>query len=230
MQDRQRKFPLVADDEVVIDSPKVMELYDNEDLINNIHGFYQDKTYHDMPDLSQGSTKVSLSQADVAIIQEEKSYAEVARETAKADVKKKRQALLKQESQSKVVRPHMVTASPLTISDQLLDREEIDLISSQVPKLDRRKAIRSEGSKPSKELKSLHGKTSLSKYSDKLRQETYILAEIQEMYQMPENTAPKPKKNSYDFLKKSQIYNHAERQSQREYQIAQELNLTRFDD
>ena len=35
-----------------------------------------------------------------------------------------------------------------------------------------------------------------------------------------------PKKNNYDFLKKSQIYNKKENQSEKERKIAQELNLT----
>lgn len=35
-----------------------------------------------------------------------------------------------------------------------------------------------------------------------------------------------PKKNNYDFLKKSQIYNKKEHQSEKERKIAQELNLT----
>lgn len=47
------------------------------------------------------------------------------------------------------------------------------------------------------------------KYSQKLTQSHYILAE--EVHSIPtkneEVSAPAPKKNNYDFLKKSQIYN-----------------------
>ncbi len=38
-----RRFPLIADDEPVMSPLVKMNLYDNEDLINNIRGFYQKK-------------------------------------------------------------------------------------------------------------------------------------------------------------------------------------------
>lgn len=38
-----RRFPLIADDEPVMSPLVKMNLYDNEDLINNIRGFYQEK-------------------------------------------------------------------------------------------------------------------------------------------------------------------------------------------
>ena len=44
----QRRFPFVADGEPVSNPPKVMALYENEDLITNIHGAYQDKNYDDV--------------------------------------------------------------------------------------------------------------------------------------------------------------------------------------
>ena len=43
-----------------------------------------------------------------------------------------------------------------------------------------------------------------------------------------ENQAGKAKKNNYDFLKKSQIYNKKNKQTEQERQVAQELNLTRI--
>lgn len=65
----------------------------------------------------------------------------------------------------------------------------------------------------------------------KLEQDEYILAEIPRSYRQPDNmdAAAKPKKNSYDFLKQSQIYNYPENQVRKERQVAQELNLTRFE-
>ena len=50
-------------------------------------------------------------------------------------------------------------------------------------------------------------------------------------YQQPSNPSRKNvKKNSYDFLKRSQVYNYTERQIHREHRIAQELNLTHLED
>lgn len=71
----------------------------------------------------------------------------------------------------------------------------------------------------------------LSQASKVLEQDLYILAELPKVYNQPNNATNKQvKKNSYDFLKKSQIYNKQEYQSQRERRVAQELNLTRFED
>lgn len=68
------------------------------------------------------------------------------------------------------------------------------------------------------------------KYSQKLTQSHYILAE--EVHSIPtkneEVSAPAPKKNNYDFLKKSQIYNKKSKQTEQERRVAQELNLTRM--
>ena len=70
------------------------------------------------------------------------------------------------------------------------------------------------------------------KYSKKLSQSHYILAaEINHIYtDTDEKQVPSPKKNNYDFLKKSQIYNKKNKQREQERQLAQELNLTRITD
>ena len=48
LMSRERKFPLVDDNDVVVAVPKTMRLYENEDLITNIHGPYEDKVYNDV--------------------------------------------------------------------------------------------------------------------------------------------------------------------------------------
>lgn len=71
----------------------------------------------------------------------------------------------------------------------------------------------------------------LTRYSDKLRQSSYILADLKPVYQAPTNKVDQESpQNSYDFLKRSQVYNHQENQRKKERQVAQELNLTRFED
>ncbi|TWS94884.1 hypothetical protein FRX51_02765 [Streptococcus sp. sy010] len=74
--------------------------------------------------------------------------------------------------------------------------------------------------------------TTLGKLAQVLHQTDYILAELPTVYQEPKNLSSKnkPKKNNYDFLKTSQIYNRTMNQVQKERQVAQELNLTRFDE
>ena len=67
--------------------------------------------------------------------------------------------------------------------------------------------------------------------ANRLQQDSYILAEVAPTYQQPSNPSRKNvKKNSYDFLKRSQVYNYTERQIHREHRIAQELNLTHLED
>jgi len=41
----QKRFPIVADDEVMLTEMPVMNLYDESDLISNIKGEYRDKNY-----------------------------------------------------------------------------------------------------------------------------------------------------------------------------------------
>lgn len=73
-------------------------------------------------------------------------------------------------------------------------------------------------------------KTEFSDLSERLRQEHYILAEIPVTYQEPNNKpSAKRRKNSYDFLKRSQIYNQ-QQESSKDHRPAQELNMARFED
>ena len=69
-----------------------------------------------------------------------------------------------------------------------------------------------------------------AKYSQNLSQSHYILAETVSQVDSPAPNIEKshPKKNNYDFLKKSQIYNKKSKQKEQERQVAQELNLTRM--
>ena len=60
-----------------------------------------------------------------------------------------------------------------------------------------------------------------------MTQSHYILAEnsVQVQKSSAEDNLG-PKKNNFDFLKKSQIYNKKENQTEKERKVAQELNLT----
>ena len=68
------------------------------------------------------------------------------------------------------------------------------------------------------------------KYSQKLTQSHYILAEEIKHISTDsvEKQARTANKNNYDFLKKSQIYNKKNKEIEQERQLAQELNLTRI--
>ena len=71
---------------------------------------------------------------------------------------------------------------------------------------------------------------SLPSLAKNLSQSHYILAEEadQVVTPTPKSQTEKAKKNNYDFLKKSQIYNKKSKQTEQERRVAQELNLTRI--
>jgi hypothetical protein len=120
----------------------------------------------------------------------EASYLELAKQEAKKDLRRKRQAIVEAESKVTTKLPDL----PVT----------------------------------PKKAEEPHG---LAKYSENLRQSTYILAEIKPVFKEPNNKATKKStKNNYDFLKRSQVYNQEENKTQKERRMAQELNLTHYDD
>lgn len=100
------KFPLISDNEAIFSEVPQMDLYDEFDFISNIKGDYQEKTFADsssssktvaQPIPSSQSEKRKQVIADkvnqsISPKVQEKSYAEMAREEARADLKKKRSA------------------------------------------------------------------------------------------------------------------------------------------
>ncbi len=201
---REERFPLVSDDEVMLTEMPVMDLYDESDFISNIKGEYRDKNYLEWaPITEEKPVKTTEKQekpkkAGLGVKKEGKSYAEVAREEARADLKKKR------------------SANYLTQDFSRARRHSQSGLVRQ-------------GNQPTAPFQK-ENPGELVKYSQKLTQSHYILAE--EVNSIPtkneEVSALAPKKNNYDFLKKSQIYNKKSKQTEQERQVAQELNLTRI--
>ena len=192
---KQVRFPIVSDDEIMLTEMPFMDLYDESDLISNIKGDYQDKNYLEWSPIT--TEKKPLVQAsDKLPEKKEKSYAELAREEARADLKRKR------------------SAKYLT--------QDVSFTKRYKPS---NNVVRQANQPTAPFQKENPGE--LAKFSKKLAQEHYILADSTS--QKPTVTDAEttvPKKNNYDFLKKSQIYNKKENQSEKEHKIAQELNLT----
>ena len=202
---KQERFPLVSDDEVVLTEMPVMNLYDESDLISNIKGEYRDKNYLEWAPITEEKPVKPIEKlvekpkkAGLGVKKEGKSYAEVAREEARADLKKKRSA-------------------------SYLTKDITPTRRHSQPSLVR------QGNQPTAPFQK-ENPGEFVKYSQKLTQSQYILAE--EVHSIPtkneEVSAPAPKKNNYDFLKKSQIYNKKSKQTEQERRVAQELNLTRI--
>ena len=202
---REERFPLVSDDEVILTEVPVMDLYDESDFISNIKGEYRDKNYLEWAPITEEAPVKPIEKqvekpkkAPLGVKKEGKSYAEVAREEARADLKKKRSA-------------------------SYLTKDITPTRRHSQPSLVRK------GNQPTAPFQK-ENPGEFVKYSQKLTQSHYILAE--EVHTIPtkseEVSAPAPKKNNYDFLKKSQIYNKKNQQKEQERQVAQELNLTRI--
>ena len=202
---REERFPLVSDDEVMLTEMPVMDLYDESDFISNIKGEYRDKNYLEWAPITEEKPVKQIEKpvekpkkAGLGVKKEGKSYAEVAREEARADLKKKRSA-------------------------SYLTKDITPTRRHSQPSLVR------QGNQPTAPFQK-ENPGEFVKYSQKLTQSHYILAE--EVHSIPtkneEVSAPAPKKNNYDFLKKSQIYNKKSKQTEQERRVAQELNLTRI--
>ena len=202
---REERFPLVSDDEIMLTEMPVMDLYDESDFISNIKGEYRDKNYLEWAPITEEKPVKQIEKpvekpkkSGLGVKKEGKSYAEVAREEARADLKKKRSA-------------------------SYLTKDITPTRRHSQPNLVR------QGNQPTAPFQK-ENPGEFVKYSQKLTQSHYILAE--EVNNMSTQAEPKetssPKKNNYDFLKKSQIYNKKNQQKEQERQVAQELNLTRI--
>ena len=202
---REERFPLVSDDEVILTEMPVMNLYDESDFISNIKGEYRDKNYLEWAPITEEKPAKPIEKpvekpkkSGLGVKKEGKSYAEVAREEARADLKKKR------------------SANYLTQDFSRARRHS-------------QSGLLRQGNQPTAPFQK-ENPGEFVKYSQKLTQSHYILAE--EVSNISTQAEPKetsgPKKNNYDFLKKSQIYNKKSKQTEQERRVAQELNLTRI--
>ncbi|NQN50256.1 hypothetical protein HPA16_07875 [Streptococcus suis] len=216
---QEKRFPLVADNEVLVGVNPIMSLYDESDLISNIKGPYQEKEFAGvssgqpviretgrlvtdddlLPPLFEAkSSPYSRRERHQLLAQTKpsshKTQGQVAREQAREDLKKKRSATYLRDEKPT---PAKVFVKPAV--------------------------------SPTPEVKA----GTLSHLADKLRQTDYILADIPAVYSLKKEDREQEqpvRKNSYDFLKKSQVYNYPERQQQRDRRIAQELNLTNIEE
>ena len=210
------KFPLVSDNEVILSEVPYMNLYDEADFISNIKGDYQDKNYSEertpsvatMPHggFSQAEKRkqalARMFSQSFASASPEKSYAELAREEARADLKKKR------------------SASYLT-SDVVPKKHRSTLGVSP------RKSTTTKVQPTAFFQKENPGE--FVKYAKHLKQDDYIVVDLPANNVVSEEAPVVEKKNNYDFLKTSQVYNNQEIQEKKEHTVATELNLTHFD-
>ena len=173
----QKRFPIVADDEVMLTEMPVMNLYDESDFISNIKGDYQDKNYLEWSPITEEKKQEKAKPLVKPIEKKEKSYAELAREEARADLKKKRTA------------PYL-TADIASKSNR--KKFTASFMPKGKPTAPFRKETPGELIKYGERLK---------------QEQLILLEGAEEHPVQESHQKEKPQKNNYDFLKKSQIYN-----------------------
>lgn len=219
---QDRRFPLVADNELLVGEIPMMSLYDESDLISNIRGPYQDKDF-----TSAGTPVITVQSSRTSHTEEEllpplfeakpshysrknrqqqmlkakssvaKTQGQIAREQAREDLKKKRSASYLMDEKVTI---HPSQTRPIIATPDIGNGKTVD---------------------------------KLTRLANNLRQTDYILADMPMVYSLKKEDREQEqavKKNSYDFLRKSQVYNYPERAIQRERQLAQELNLTHIEE
>lgn len=216
---QESRFPLVADNEILVGENPIMSLYDESDLISNIKGPYQEREFvrFSEPQTSRQADLVKQTEEELlpplfeakpspysrkerhqhlvkAKASPVKTQGQLAREQAREDLKKKRSATYLRDEKPA---PARVVVKPPVVP-----------------------VVESKGSQ-------------LSRLADNLRQTAYIVADMPAVYSLKKEDREQEqpiKKNSYDFLRKSQVYNYPERQQQRDRRVAQELNLTHIEE
>lgn len=220
---REPLFPLIADDDILVGKNPEMNLYDESDLISNIKGTYEDK--HIWGSQEEG-TAPRLDQEELwppLFGREAPSYS-------------RRNRVYQQTVPTNTpVRPEVKTQGQLAreqAREDLKKKRAASYLHDQHPVPTHvAKPVTPVPTPPHVEKK----ESGLHHLADKLRQEQYIIAELPAVYSLEQKDrlqekAPKMTRNSYDFLKKSQVYNYPDRKIARERQMAQELNLTHMEE
>lgn len=217
---RRTTFPLVADDEFVVGENPHMDLYDESDLISNIKGPYQEKIYSGQ----EVTTATSLSRNSGVGELEEDLLPPLFQATVSPYSRKERLS-------RPDVRPTAQKTQGQLAREQA--REDLKKKRSATYLKDDKSAparvIKREPTAPLIKDRNTH----LTALANRLRQTSYILADLPTAYPLDKEERAKEsttRKNSYDFLKTSQVYNYPERKLHQERQFAQELNLTHMEE
>lgn len=200
-------FPLVSDEEPIIGEAPVMDLYDDRDLISNIVGFYQEPVFTPSASVPVGQESGQQLPLSPRVVQPKQVY------------QPRKKKPVQEISYTQVARAQAREDLKKKRSAPYLNFDKPGFKSKELPR-----------PKPNQRDKDKAQLNELTKAANRLSQTTYIKAEIHPVYQ---HVAPvqeeAPKKNPYDFLRTSRIYNHQDNQIKKEKKLAQELNLTRFE-
>lgn len=212
----EKYFPQVGDNELMLTEMPHMNLYDETDLISNITGDYVDKNYLEWQPIAENTKpKHPYHQPLEEALPKRRP---VRKPDFKEPIDKKSPAnryaeeareRAREDLKKKRTAPYLTTDPAATTS-----KRKKPFISERKP-----------GQPTAPFQKENPGE--LLKYSKRLRQDQLILAEFESAGE-PEVAEPTEKKNNYDFLKTSQIYNKDQHKLKLQ-PIKQELDLTHLD-
>ena len=212
----EKYFPQVGDNELMLTEMPHMNLYDETDLISNITGDYVDKNYLEWQPIAENTKpKHPYHQPQEEPLPKRRP---VRKPDFKEPIDKKSPAnryaeeareRAREDLKKKRTAPYLTTDPAATTS-----KRKKPFISERKP-----------GQTTAPFQKEKPGE--LLKYSKRLRQDQLILAEFESAGE-PEVAEPTEKKNNYDFLKTSQIYNKDQHKLKLQ-PIKQELDLTHLD-
>ena len=212
----EKYFPQVGDNELMLTEMPHMNLYDETDIIRNITGDYVDKNFLEWQPIAENTKpkhpyhqpleeplpkRRPVRKPDFKEPIDKKSLANRYAEEARERAR--------EDLKKKRTAPYLTTDPAATTS-----KRKKPFISERKP-----------GQPTAPFQKENPGE--LLKYSKRLRQDQLILAEFESAGE-PEVAEPTEKKNNYDFLKTSQIYNK-DQHKLKPQPIKQELDLTHLD-
>ncbi|NQG97820.1 hypothetical protein HO675_06945 [Streptococcus suis] len=221
----QNRFPVIADHENVVETRPVMDLYDETDLISNIRGNYQDRFF-------DGPVSTDLPTKDDPI-----QHGPSERDLLPPLFEVKPSPYSRKERLAKPMVKSDVRGEALPKTQGQLAREQA---REDIKRKKTASYLKNDKPHPAKVIQKERSVDQPQKLSQKLadlanrlRQENYILADLPPVYSLKkedrEREIGRPR-NSYDFLRKSQVYNYPERKFQKERRMAQELNLIHMEE
>ena len=223
---RRTSFPIVADNEPILGPNPQMRLYEESDLISNIRGHYQEKDYGQQEDFD-------------SVKEERRNEPDIPEDLLPPIFHAEPSPYSRRDRMQKTVRPAVVdTKHPSHKTQGQIAREQ-----AREDLKKKRSAAYLKDDKPNlhspvikREPTALLVKSrneQLIELANRLRQSSYILADMPAVYSLEKEEREKEhpvRKNSYDFLRKSQVYNYPEHKVNQERRMAQELNLTHMEE
>ncbi|MDQ0222226.1 hypothetical protein [Streptococcus moroccensis] len=218
----REQFPLIGDDELMVREQPVMNLYDDKDLISNIKGPYDEPSFSTDQENSFSYRESILTSKDHS-----RPGYERARGSSEGAPRSMRTSHPKPSQKQRESAFSYTQVARAQAREDLKRKRSAPYLNFDKPGF---KSKELPQPKPTQRDLDKEQMFDLTRSANRLRQDSYILAELKP--DVPEEIVeetPKVQKNTYDFLKTSQVYNYQGNTQKKKKKVAQELDLTRFE-